>query len=206
MSQWLYAAMREAGLAVELLETRHVRKAFEAMPVKSDRNDARGIAQLMRLGWFRPVHCKSRQCAGDAGAADARGKLLKDQAARCRDEPARDTARLWAEGRQGHAPEREFAARIEELVASHPVLAAMAEAMLSVREGLRQRALRAFERGCGGWRARHAGAAADDRRPAVGPVTALTYVAARGRSGQVPIVAELAGAYFGLTPEDAPVG
>src|SRR5579864_6111013 len=59
LSQWLYAAMKEAGLAVELLETRHVRNAFKAMPVKSDRNDARGIAQLMRLGWFRPVHCKS---------------------------------------------------------------------------------------------------------------------------------------------------
>jgi transposase len=59
LSQWLFAALREAGLAVELLETRHVRKAFEAMPVKSERNDARGIAQLMRLGWFRPVHCKS---------------------------------------------------------------------------------------------------------------------------------------------------
>src|SRR5207342_339879 len=59
LSQWLFAAMKAAGLAVELLETRHVRKAFEAMPVKSDRNDARGIAQLMRLGWFRPVHCKS---------------------------------------------------------------------------------------------------------------------------------------------------
>ena len=55
MSQWLHAAMRAAGLAVELLETRHVRDAFKAMPVKSDRNDARGIAQLMRLGWFRPV-------------------------------------------------------------------------------------------------------------------------------------------------------
>jgi transposase len=53
LSQWLFAALRKAGLAVELLETRHVRKAFEAMPVKSDRNDARGIAQLMRLGWFR---------------------------------------------------------------------------------------------------------------------------------------------------------
>src|SRR2546427_11532142 len=51
--------MRDAGLAVELLETRHVRDAFKAMPVKSDRNDARGIAQLMRLGWFRPGHCKS---------------------------------------------------------------------------------------------------------------------------------------------------
>ena len=59
LSQWLYAAMKEEGLAVELLETRHVHDAFKAMPVKSDRNDARGIAQLMRLGWFRPVHCKS---------------------------------------------------------------------------------------------------------------------------------------------------
>ena len=59
LSQWLYAGMRDAGLAVELLETRHVRNAFKAMPVKTDRKDARGIAQLMRLGWFRPVHCKS---------------------------------------------------------------------------------------------------------------------------------------------------
>src|SRR6202163_604780 len=45
LSQWLYAGMRDAGLAVELLETRHVRDAFKAMPVKTDR----------RLGWFRPV-------------------------------------------------------------------------------------------------------------------------------------------------------
>src|SRR5690348_16454405 len=52
LSQWLYAAMKRAGLAVELLETRHVSDAFKAMPVKSDRNDARNIAQLMRLGWF----------------------------------------------------------------------------------------------------------------------------------------------------------
>ncbi len=59
LSQWLYAAMKKAGLSVELLETRHVRDAFKAMPVKTDRKDARGIAQLMRLGWFRPVHCKS---------------------------------------------------------------------------------------------------------------------------------------------------
>src|SRR5258706_14913094 len=51
--------MKQAGLAVELLETRHVSDAFKAMPVKSDRNDARKIAQLMRLGWVRPGHCKS---------------------------------------------------------------------------------------------------------------------------------------------------
>ena len=59
LSQWLFAAMQKAGLAVELLETRHVRTTFKTMPVKTDRKDARGIAQLMRLGWFRPVHCKS---------------------------------------------------------------------------------------------------------------------------------------------------
>jgi transposase len=59
LSQWLDAGLKAAGFAVELLETRHVRDAFKAMPVKTDRNDARGIAQLMRLGWFRPVHCKS---------------------------------------------------------------------------------------------------------------------------------------------------
>jgi transposase len=69
LSQWLYAGLKAAGFAVELLETRHVRDAFKAMPVKTDRKDAHrlalapkrslGIAQLMRLGWFRPVHCKS---------------------------------------------------------------------------------------------------------------------------------------------------
>ncbi len=59
LSQWLFAAMRDAGFAVELLETRHVRDAFKAMPVKTDRKDARGIAQLLRMGWFRPVHRKS---------------------------------------------------------------------------------------------------------------------------------------------------
>ena len=59
LSQWLYKGLKEAGFAVELLETRHVRTAFKTMPVKTDRKDARGIAQLLRMGWFRPVHCKS---------------------------------------------------------------------------------------------------------------------------------------------------
>jgi len=59
LSQWLFAAMKQAGLPVELLETRHVRTAFKLMAVKTDRKDAFRIAELMRLGWFRPVHCKS---------------------------------------------------------------------------------------------------------------------------------------------------
>jgi transposase len=78
LSQWLYAALREASLAVELLETRHVRDAFKAMLVKSDRNDARGIAQLMRLGWFRPVHCKSIEAQETRAVLTAR-KLLQSK-------------------------------------------------------------------------------------------------------------------------------
>jgi transposase len=70
LSQWLFAAMRDAGFAVELLETRHVRDAFEAMPVKTDRKDARGIAQLPRVGWFRPVRRKS------PGAQEVRALLV----------------------------------------------------------------------------------------------------------------------------------
>ena len=52
LSQWLFTGLEAAGLAVELLETRHVRAAFKTMPVKTDETDARGIAELMRVGWF----------------------------------------------------------------------------------------------------------------------------------------------------------
>ena len=74
LSQWLYAAMRQAGLAVELLETRHVRDAFKAMTVKSDRNDARAIAQLMRLGWFKPVWPR---CSFPLASTSARAKSFE---------------------------------------------------------------------------------------------------------------------------------
>ena len=70
LSQWLYAAIKEAGLAVELLETRHVRTALETMPVKSDRNDARGIAQLDTAGLVPAGSLQVDWCAGDAGGAD----------------------------------------------------------------------------------------------------------------------------------------
>jgi transposase len=59
LSQWLHAGLSRAGFETVLLETRHVKAALSAMSIKTDRNDARGIAQLMRMGWFRPVHAKS---------------------------------------------------------------------------------------------------------------------------------------------------
>ena len=50
LSQWLHAGLTAAGLPAMLIETRHVKAALKAMTVKTDRNDARGMAQLMRHG------------------------------------------------------------------------------------------------------------------------------------------------------------
>lgn len=60
LSQWLYEGLVKEGFSVSIMEARHVRSAFAAMCVKTDRHDARGIAQLVRLGWFKRVHVKSR--------------------------------------------------------------------------------------------------------------------------------------------------
>jgi transposase len=59
LSQWLFAGLMQASFETVLMEARHVKAALSALTVKTDRKDARGIAQLLRMGWFRPVHCKS---------------------------------------------------------------------------------------------------------------------------------------------------
>lgn len=58
-SSWLFSELRAAGLPAICMECRHVKAGLGAMRNKTDRNDARGIAQLVRLGWFRQVFVKS---------------------------------------------------------------------------------------------------------------------------------------------------
>jgi transposase len=105
--------MRAAGLMVELLETRHVRNAFKAMLVKTDRKDARGIAQLMRLGWFRPVHCKSLP------AQELRAVLTARKLAQSKRQDVEMSLRGILRGfglKVGPTTPRNFDGRIRELV------------------------------------------------------------------------------------------
>jgi transposase len=196
LSQWLYAELKRAGLAVELLETRHVRDAFKAMPVKSDRNDARGIAQLMRLGWFRPVHCKSIEAQEVRAVLTAR-KLVQSKLL-----DVENSLRGILRGfglKVGHATATSFAGRVQELVAGHPSLERIAEALLAVRAVLRHE-LNAFEK-------RVRSMARGDARtrllmstPAVGPIVALTYASAIDDPARFKS-SKQAGPHFGLTPK-----
>src|SRR5215203_3272927 len=195
LSQWLYAAMRDAGLPVELLETRHVRDAFKAMPVKTDRKDARGIAQLMRLGWFRPLHCKSLP------AQEVRALLTTRKLLQAKRHDVEMSLRGVLRGfglKVGPTTPKTFEARVQDLVAHHDTLQTIAEALLKARAVLEQE-FKAIEK----WLSGLARANAPTRRlmttPGVGVIVALTFAAAiddptRFRSSR------MVGAHFGLTP------
>ena len=195
LSQWLYIHLRNAGLPVELIETRHVRNAFQAMPVKTDRNDARGIAQLMRLGWFRPVHCKSLP------AQEVRALLTTRKLLQSKQHDIEMSLRGVLRGfglKVGETTPRSFAGRVRELVAGHPTLPAIAEALLAARDVL-AREFSSLEK-------RVRAIARSDQRvrllmsaPGVGAIVALTYVSAIDDPARFQS-SRMVGAHFGLTP------
>jgi transposase len=195
LSQWLFAEMKAAGLAVELIETRHVRDAFKAMPVKTDRKDARGIAQLMRLGWFRPVHCKSLP------AQEVRALLTTRKLLQAKRHDVEMSLRGVLRGfglKVGPTTPKTFEGRVRDLVEHHATLRMIAEALLNARTALDQefkaiqKRLYVIARGN-----------PPTRRlmtmPGVGAIVALTFSSAiddpaRFRSSR------MVGAHFGLTP------
>jgi transposase len=195
LSQWLYSVLAEAGLPVICVETRHMRAMLKAQINKTDRNDARGIAQMMRVGLYRPVHVKTLRSQKLRVLLTHR-KLLQSKAIAIEND-LRASLRNFGL-KVGMVGTVKFEARIRELVENLPDLAALVEPLLIVRRVVREQ--------LGILHRRLLSIVRDDdvcRRlmtiPGVGPVVALTYrvtvdVPARFRNSKA------VGAVFGLTP------
>jgi len=195
LSQWLFSALAEADLPAICVETRHMRAALKAQINKTDRNDARGIAQMMRAGLYRPVHVKTVRSQKLRMLLTHR-KLLQSKAIAVEND-LRATLRNFGL-KVGMVGTAKFEARIRELVESISDLVVLVEPLLLVRRVLREQ--------IGILHRRLLVIVRDDdvcRRlmtvPGVGPVVALTYratvdVPARFRKSKA------VGAVFGLTP------
>ena len=195
LSQWLYSALAEAELPVVCVETRHMQAVLKAQINKTDRNDARGIAQMMRVGLYRPVHVKTLRSQKLRMLLTHR-KLMLSKAIAIEND-LRGTLRNFGL-KVGMVGTVKFEARIKELIENLPDLAVLVEPLLVVRRVLREQ--------IGILHRRLLVIVRDDavcRRlmtvPGVGPVVALTYratvdVPARFRKSKA------VGAVFGLTP------
>src|SRR5213079_1463899 len=130
LSQWLFSALAEAGLPVICVETRHMRAALKAQINKSDRNDARGIAQMMRVGLYRPVHVKTL-ASQERRLLLTNRRLLQDKMLDIERE-LRGTLRNFGL-KVGTVSRAKFEARVEELVTPHPRLAVLVRPLLAAR-------------------------------------------------------------------------
>ena len=183
------------------VETRHMQAVLKAQINKTDRNDARGIAQMMRVGLYRPVHVKTLRSQKLRMLLTHR-KLLQSKAIAIEND-LRGTLRNFGL-KVGMVGKVKFEARIKELVENLPDLAVLVEPLLIVRRVLREQIVILHRRLLAIVR--------DDevcRRlmttPGVGPVVALTYratvdVPARFRKSKA------VGAVFGLTCVQVSIG
>ncbi len=196
LSQWLHAGLTAAGYETVLLETRHVKAALSAMTVKTDRKDARGIAQLLRMGWFRPVHRKT-DSAQEIRALLVGRKLLQGK---MMDMELGIRGLLRGFGlKVGVITKAQFVPRIRELIAGHSMLEKIVEPMLRARDALRAE-----------FNLLHSQMLAIVRTdalcrrlmtvPGVGPLVALTFKTGVDDPHRFTS-SKTVGAHFGLTPK-----
>jgi transposase len=195
LSQHLHAGLIEAGFGAVLLETRHVKAALSAMTVKTDRKDARGIAQLLRMGWFRPVHCKSMPAQEKRALLTAR-KLLVSKLIDV-EMSVRGILRGFGL-KVGPTTKKVFVDKVKMLIAGQTTLELVIEPLLRCHGALRSefailhRQLLAVVRGD-----------ATCRRlmtaPGVGPVAVLTFTATVDDPARFASSRSV-GPHFGLTP------
>lgn len=135
LSQWLHLHLSDAGFTVVLLETRQVKGALKAMPLKTDRRDAIGIARLLQMGWFRPVHCKSVSAQEMRAVLSTRKSL--QQALINLELSLRGVLRNFGL-KMGAVTRIRFETRVRELVDGNRMLEQAAAPVLRARETLRK--------------------------------------------------------------------
>ena len=173
LSQWLFEGLAKAGLPIICIETRHVKAFLKAQPNKTDRNDARGIAQMMRVNLYRPVHVKTLMSQKRRALLTAR-KLLQGKAIAIEND-IRGLLRNFGL-KVGVVGTVKFEERIRELVEGIPDLKEITEPLLAARQKLRSEFARLHKKVLAIVR--------DDATcqrlmtvPGVGPMVALAYTA-----------------------------
>ena len=197
LSQWLVNALTAVELPVICVETRHMKALLTAQQInKTDRNDARGIAQMMRVGLFKPVHVKTLVAQEQRMLLTSR-KLLQRKLLDVESD-LRGTLRNFGL-KVGIVSGGRYEARVRELVEGFPRLAAIVEPLLSVRRVMRQqfavlhKMLLDMVRGDPVCRRLMTA-------PGVGAVVALTYRATVDQPQRF-VHSRAVGAHVGLTPK-----
>ena len=195
LSEWLHGALVEDGFETFCLETRHTQRFLSTRPNKTDRADAHGIASMMRLGHFKPVHVKSKRSQLTRASLTARKQFMTSML------QIENTIRglIRVEGLKiGRIHRNNFSARVAELCIDSPEMWLVIEPLLRARDVMRsqQKVLNlALER-----------KARNDpvcmllmTIPGVGPLTSLTFKATIDDPHRFKS-SKLVPAHLGLTP------
>jgi transposase len=129
LTAWLHDGLRAAGLPAICIETRQANAAMKTMPNKTDRNDARALAQIMRTGWFRQVHVKSRQSRLWRSLLVARRTVLNEMRA------VENVVRaILREGgiKLGTPAGAAFAGRVREMAGDDPLILPLVTPLLAI--------------------------------------------------------------------------
>lgn len=195
LSQWLYRHLTDAGFVMVLMETRQVKGALKAMPIKTDRRDAEGIARLLQMGWYRPVHCKSISAQEMRALLSARKAV--QQAAINLELSIRGVLRNFGL-KMGRVAKGRFEARVQELIEGNPALETAANPILASRRMLRQE-LAGLEKVLRNHAKEDPVCPTLMTMPGVGPVVALTVLAAIDDPDRFHSSRDV-GPWVGLTP------